>query len=122
MSTAHTGASSALPGCPRGAAPLAAKQLEAALTMPRGGADAAGPGPVAGLRPLGYGVPLRQWMESSTTPPHPLLLPRREKTSQQGRVRPAGLHSSSLMLAQPKTGQQWLVLTSQQQRSESSWE
>lgn len=81
MSAARVGAFSALPGCPRGAAPLAAKQLEAALTMPRGGADAAGPGPVAGLRPLGCSAPLSGWTESSTTPPHPLLLPRQKKTS-----------------------------------------
>lgn len=88
MSAARVGASSVLPGRPGGAALLAAEQLEAALTMPRGDADAAGPGPVAGLRPLGCSTSLQQWMESSTTPPHPPLLPRREKTSQEGRMRP----------------------------------
>lgn len=66
----------------QGAAPLAAEQLEAALAVPRGGAGAAGPGPVAGLRPLGCGAPLQQWPESSTAPPHPPLFPRQEKTSQ----------------------------------------
>lgn len=45
-------------------------------------AGAAGPGPVAGLRPLGCGAPLQQWPESSTAPPHPPLFPRQEKTSQ----------------------------------------
>lgn len=37
-------------------------------------------------------------------------------------MRPAGLSSSSLTLTQPKAGQQWLVPTSQQQGSKSSWE
>lgn len=63
--------------------PLAAEQLEAALMMLRGGAGDAGPGPMAGLRPLGCSAPLQRWTESSTTPPRPLLLPRREKASQQ---------------------------------------
>lgn len=53
MSAARAGASSALPGRRREATPLAAKQLGAALVMLRDGADAAGPGLMAGLRPLG---------------------------------------------------------------------
>lgn len=122
MSATRAGASSTLPSRHREAAPLAAKQLEAALAMLRGGADAAGPGLMAGLRPLGCGAPLQRWTESSTTPPHPLLLPSREKTSWQGRVRPAGLHASESTVNQLKTGQQRLLPTSQHQRSKSSWE